>query len=68
MKLAAAFWDYPQFTDAEYLRQTLEQHKGGDIYLWLLHRLLEHGRVVDVFEFSVKESPINAKDPFRFQS
>lgn len=49
--LNAVFWDYPQFADAKYLKEHIPKVKGKSIYLWILRRFLEYGRVVDVMNF-----------------
>lgn len=49
--LKAVFWDYPQFTEEEAVKSSLKKNKGSQIYLWILSRFLEHGRVVDSFKF-----------------
>lgn len=49
--LCAVFWDYPDFTNQEYLRQCLQQPTDPGMYHWMLQRFLEHGRVVDTLQF-----------------
>ena len=49
--LKAAFWDYPQFTEEEFVKSFLKESKGSKVYLWILTRFLEYGRVVDSFRF-----------------
>lgn len=49
--LKAAFWDYPQFTDIENLKKNILESKGSKVYLWILKRFLEHGRVIDTLNF-----------------
>jgi hypothetical protein len=49
--LKAAFWDYPQFTEEETLKSSLKENKGSNIYLWIMSRFLENGRVVDSLRF-----------------
>jgi hypothetical protein len=49
--LKAVFWDYPQFTEEEAVKISLNENKGSNIYLWIMSRFLEHGRVVDSFRF-----------------
>jgi len=51
MKLQAAFWDYPKFLDERYLTETIQSKRDTDIYLWIMNRFLEHGRVIDTFHF-----------------
>ena len=49
--LKAVFWDYPQFTDIHFLKDLIRKNKKKKIFLWILARFLEHGRVVDTFKF-----------------
>ena len=49
--LKAVFWDYPQFTDKEILKNYLKQEPDKSLYLWIISRFLEHGRVVDTLQF-----------------
>ena len=49
--LKAVFWDYPQFTDKKNLRKYLQEHKNSSVYLWILKRFLEYGRVVDTISY-----------------
>ena len=49
--LKAVFWDYPQFTDEENLKNYLKQKLDKSLYLWIISRFLEHGRVVDTLQF-----------------
>ena len=51
MKLQAVFWDYPKFLDEKYLSEFIQTNKDTDIYLWIMNRFLEHGRVIDTFHF-----------------
>ena len=51
MKLQAIFWDYPKFTNKKNLSNILKKNKDSQIYLWILNRFLEYGRVVDTFYF-----------------
>ena len=51
MKLQAIFWDYPKFLDEKYLSEFIQTKKDTDIYLWIMNRFLEHGRVIDTFHF-----------------
>jgi len=52
--LKSVFWDYPDYSDEKtlrfYLQKCREENNTG-MYKWLLRRLLEYGRVVDVFEY-----------------
>ncbi|OGW25938.1 MAG: hypothetical protein A2X59_12290 [Nitrospirae bacterium GWC2_42_7] len=49
--LKAVFWDYPQFTDKEKIEKILQDNKDTSVYLWVLKRFLEYGRVVDTLSF-----------------
>jgi hypothetical protein len=49
--LKAVFWDYPQFSDEETLKNYLKQQLDKSQYLWIISRFLEHGRVVDTLKF-----------------
>jgi len=49
--LKAVFWDYPQFSDEENLKNYLKQKLDKSLYLWIISRFLEHGRVVDTLQF-----------------
>ena len=51
MKLQAVFWDYPKFLDEKYLSETIQSKNDTDLYLWIMNRFLEYGRVVDTFSF-----------------
>ena len=51
MKLQAVFWDYPKFIDKNYLSEFIQTKKDTDLYLWIMNRFLEHGRVIDTFQF-----------------
>jgi hypothetical protein len=51
LRKMAVFWDYPKFTDEDYLREYLEDKKDENAYYWVMNRFLEHGRVVDAFSF-----------------
>lgn len=53
--LNAVFWDYPQFANAEYLKEYIHKAKGKNMYFWILRRFLEYGRVVDVINFFTVE-------------
>jgi hypothetical protein len=48
--LNAVFWDYPEFTNPETIRQHL-QEGNQRVRRWILTRFLEHGRVVDTLKF-----------------
>jgi hypothetical protein len=49
--LSAVFWDYPQFTDEQTLREALRTEASGEFHRWVLLRFMRHGRVVDAFCF-----------------
>ena len=49
--LNAVFWDYPEFTDPDKLRQILVKDGDKSAQRWLLKRFLEHARVVDTLRF-----------------
>lgn len=58
--LNAVFWDYPRFTDKQYLKKFLRENKKKDIYFWVMQRFVEHGRVVDAMDyFKIKEISTN---------
>ena len=49
--LKAVFWDYPQFSDEKSLKNYLKKQLDKSLYLWIISRFLEHGRVVDTLQF-----------------
>jgi len=49
--LKAVFWDNPQFAEEESLRNHLKQKHGESLYMWIMSRFLEHGRVVDTLKY-----------------
>ncbi len=52
--LKSVFWDYPEFTDEAHLRTTIEESRSSSdlrLYLWIMRRFLEYGRVVDTLQF-----------------
>jgi len=49
--LKAVFWDYPEFTDADTIRQELVKQGNERVHRWILKRFMEHGRVVDTLAF-----------------
>jgi hypothetical protein len=49
--LNAVFWDYPELTDPDILRQRLQQTEKPQLRQWILTRFLEYGRVVDTLAF-----------------
>lgn len=54
--LRAVFWDYPQFCSEKNLKRKLKNSRGTDIYLWIMRRFLEYGRVIDTLKyFSLEE-------------
>ncbi|MBN2357755.1 hypothetical protein JXO59_16715 [candidate division KSB1 bacterium] len=56
MKLESIFWDYPKFTDRDYLIKFIRSKKDTDVYGWIMTRFLEYGRVVDTLSFfSIEE-------------
>ena len=59
--LKAVFWDYPQYTDPEKLKNTISENI--KIKNWLLTRFLEYGRAVDTLKyFSINEIKLSLKD------
>jgi len=66
--LRSAFWDYPDLADEGRLRQVLENCRAtGDheMYLWIMRRFLEYGRVVDTLKFFSIEEVISNLDKLR---
>ncbi len=49
--LNAVFWDYPELTNPETIRQYLQETDNPGMCHWLLQRFLEYGRVVDTLDF-----------------
>ncbi|MCP4669587.1 MAG: hypothetical protein GY849_24905 [Deltaproteobacteria bacterium] len=49
--LKAVFWDYPEFTDPDVIRDHLREQGNKRVRQWLLKRFLEHGRAVDTLLF-----------------
>jgi len=49
--LKAVFWDYPQFIDSENLQKFIQETKNFRLYLWILKRFLEYGRIVDTLNY-----------------
>lgn len=45
--LQAVFWDYPELTNWETLRQVVQDNESPAKRQWMLQRFLEHGRVID---------------------
>jgi elongation factor P--beta-lysine ligase len=57
MNLKRVFWDYYEFQDENKLLQFLKENKHNEyVYLWIMSRFLEYGRVVDTLKiFSLEE-------------
>jgi elongation factor P--beta-lysine ligase len=57
MNLKRVFWDYDEFQDENKLLQFLKENKHNEsVYLWIMSRFLEYGRVVDTLKiFSLEE-------------
>jgi hypothetical protein len=57
MNLKRVFWDYDDFQDENKLLQFLKENKHNKfVYLWIMSRFLEYGRVVDTLKiFSLEE-------------
>lgn len=52
--LKSVFWEYPEFAEERYLGEVLEKCRATSdwsMYLWIMRRFLENGRVVDTFKF-----------------
>ena len=49
--LKAVFWDYPELTNEETIRTFLKEKANSNLYLWVMRRMFEYGRVVDTFKF-----------------
>ena len=49
--LKAVFWEYPQYSERESLISILNEKSNLYLYLWIMRRFLEYGRVVDVFSY-----------------
>ncbi len=49
--LKAVFWDYPQFTDEDKLRNYLKKKNKESLHMWIMSRFLEYGRVVDTLKY-----------------
>lgn len=49
--LNSVFWDYPEFTNEKNLKKLIQKNKQTPLYLWIMNRFLEYGRVIDVFNF-----------------
>jgi len=64
--LKSVFWDYPDYADENTLRLSIQKCREENnigMYKWLLRRLLEHGRSVDVFRYvSVEEIKTHLND------
>ncbi len=48
--LNSVFWDYPKFKNERYLKKFIKK-KDSDIYIWMLRRFIENGRVIDTFKY-----------------
>ncbi|MDT7907529.1 MAG: hypothetical protein RRA63_05710 [Candidatus Calescibacterium sp.] len=57
MNLKRVFWDYDEFQDENKLLKFLKENKHNEsVYLWIMSRFLEYGRVVDTLKiFSLEE-------------
>jgi hypothetical protein len=57
MNLKRVFWDYDEFQDENKLLKFLKENKNNEsVYLWIMSRFLEYGRVVDTLKiFSLEE-------------
>lgn len=51
MKLQAVFRDNPKFLNRDYLENFIQSSKATDNQLWIMSRLMEHGRVIDTLHF-----------------
>jgi len=52
--LKSVFWEYPELAEERHLREVLEKCRATSdwsMYLWIMRRFLENGRVVDTFKF-----------------
>lgn len=49
--LKAVFWEYPQYTERDTLISILKEKSNLNLYLWIMRRFLEYGRVVDIFDY-----------------
>jgi hypothetical protein len=49
--LKAVFWEYPQYSERETLISILKEKSNLNLYLWIMRRFLEYGRVVDIFGY-----------------
>lgn len=68
--LKAVFWDYPELTNPEKLKEILKNKRDQGLYTWILGRFMEYGRVVDTLEFFRIEEIEKAMDnlPLRFST
>ena len=55
----AVFWDYPRFNNAKAIRRFINENYNNNIFLWMMYRFLEFGRVVDTLEFFTIEDISN---------
>jgi hypothetical protein len=52
--LKSVFWEYPELAVEQHLRELLQKCRATPdwkLYLWIMRRFLENGRVVDTFKF-----------------
>lgn len=49
--LKAVFWEYPQYSERETLISILKEKSNVNLYLWIMRRFLEYGRVVDILGY-----------------
>jgi hypothetical protein len=52
--LKSVFWEYPEFAVEQHLHEVLAKCRASadwELYLWVMRRFLENGRVVDTFKF-----------------
>jgi hypothetical protein len=66
--LKSVFWEYPEFTEEQCLRQALESCRAvadSGMYLWTMRRFLEYGRVVDTLKFFSIDEVISNLDKLR---
>jgi hypothetical protein len=70
--LQAVFWDYPELTNPDTIRQCLQESGNPRRRRWLLQRFLEHGRVVDTLhvfplEMITQELPALKLRPYTYK-
>lgn len=49
--LKAVFWEYPQYSERESLISILKEKSNLYLYLWIMRRFLEYGRIVDILGY-----------------